>query len=81
MAKKKTTTYDTKEVTPERRICVPAPMPITCPYCRSQKTRIRNGVHYNISYGVRYEHRVCLKCERSFTAARRMTEEELNEKK
>lgn len=63
------------------RVCVPAPMPVCCPRCRSSKTPIENGVHYNIRFGVRYEHRVCAACGFSFTASRRMTAEELDERK
>lgn len=59
------------------RVCVPAPMPIMCPHCGSTKTTAANGVHYNLHYGTRYEHRACSACGFTFTAARRMTREEL----
>lgn len=59
------------------RVCVPAPMPVRCPHCGGTKTTAANGVHYNLFYGTRYEHRVCPACGFSFTAARRMTREEL----
>ena len=65
----------------ETRICVPAPMPVQCPKCRSSKTTAANGVHYNLHFATRYEHRVCTACNYSFTAMRRMTAEELAEKK
>lgn len=59
------------------RVCVPAPMPVQCPQCRSSKTTAANGVHYNMHFGTRYEHRICGACGYSFTASRRMTAEEL----
>lgn len=59
------------------RVCVPAPMPVQCPHCRSSRTTAANGVHYNVHFAVRYEHRVCGACGFSFTATRRMTAEEL----
>lgn len=59
------------------RVCVPAPMPIMCPHCGSTKTTAANGVHYNLHYGTRYEHRACSACGFTFTAARRMTRGEL----
>lgn len=59
------------------RVCVPAPMPVQCPHCRSSRTTAANGVHYNAHFAVRYEHRVCGVCGYTFTASRRMTEEEL----
>lgn len=62
------------------RICVPAPMPVQCPHCRSSKTTAANGVHYNLHFGTRYEHRVCSTCGFTFTAMRRMTAEELEAK-
>ena len=61
----------------DKRICVPAPMPVQCPHCRSTRTTAANGVHYNLHFGSRYEHRVCGACGFTFTAMRRMTEEEL----
>ena len=61
----------------DRRVCVPAPMPVQCPHCRSTRTTAANGVHYNLHFGSRYEHRVCSACGFTFTAMRRMTEEEL----
>ena len=61
----------------DRRVCVPAPMPVQCPHCRSTRTTAANGVHYNLHFGSRYEHRVCGACGFTFTAMRRMTEEEL----
>ena len=61
----------------DKRICVPAPMPVQCPRCRSSRTTAANGVHYNLHFGCRYEHRVCGSCGYTFTASRRMTEEEL----
>ena len=64
----------------DKRICVPAPMPVQCPRCRSSRTTAANGVHYNLHFGVRYEHRVCGSCRYTFTASRRMTAEELEEK-
>lgn len=65
----------------DTRICVPAPMPVQCPRCRSSKTTAANGVHYNLHFATRYEHRVCHACHYTFTAMRRMTAEELAEKK
>jgi len=62
------------------RVCVPAPMPVQCPHCRSSRTTAANGVHYNLHFGSRYEHRVCGSCGYTFTAMRRMTAEELAEK-
>lgn len=59
------------------RVCVPAPMPVQCPHCRSSRTTAANGVHYNTHFAVRYEHRVCGACGYTFTATRRMTAEEL----
>lgn len=59
------------------RVCVPAPMPVQCPKCRSSKTTAANGVHYNMHFGTRYEHRICGACGYSFTASRRMTAAEL----
>lgn len=59
------------------RVCVPAPMPIACPHCGGSKTTAANGVHYNVHFGTRYEHRVCKGCGFTFTAARRMTKEEI----
>jgi len=70
----------TKDVAPgayDKRVCVPAPMPVQCPRCRSSRTTAANGVHYNLHFGCRYEHRVCGSCGYTFTASRRMTEEEL----
>ena len=64
----------------DRRVCVPAPMPVQCPKCRSSRTTAANGVHYNLHFGSRYEHRVCSACGFTFTAMRRMTAEELAEK-
>lgn len=61
----------------DKRVCVPAPMPVQCPRCRSSRTTAANGVHYNLHFGCRYEHRVCGACGYTFTASRRMTEEEL----
>lgn len=69
-----------KSVAPDgydKRVCVPAPMPVQCPRCRSSRTTTANGVHYNLHFGVRYEHRVCGACGYTFTASRRMTAEEL----
>lgn len=65
----------------DHRVCVPAPMPVQCPHCRSSKTTTANGVHYNLHFGSRYEHRVCSSCGYTFTAMRRMTAEELAEKR
>lgn len=64
----------------DTRVCVPAPMPIQCPKCRSSKTTAANGVHYNVHFATRYEHRICGACQFAFTAMRRMTEEELAKK-
>lgn len=63
-----------------KRVCVPAPMPVQCPRCRSSRTTTANGVHYNLHFGCRYEHRVCGACGFTFTATRRMTAEELAHK-
>lgn len=63
------------------RVCVPAPMPVQCPHCRSSRTTAANGVHYNLHFGSRYEHRVCSACGYTFTAMRRMTAEELAERR
>ncbi len=60
------------------RVCVPAPMPVQCPHCRSSRTTAANGVHYNVHFATRFEHRVCSTCGYSFTASRRMTAEELS---
>ena len=62
------------------RVCVAAPMPVSCPRCRSSRTTAANGVHYNAHFGVRYEHRVCGACGFTFTATRRMTAEELDKR-
>lgn len=62
------------------RVCVPAPMPIACPHCGGTRTTAANGVHYNLHYWTRYEHRVCPACGFTFTAARRMTREEIEQK-
>ena len=72
---------DNRAVVPEaydRRVCVHAPMPVCCPRCRSSRTTMANGVHYNLHFAVRYEHRVCGACGFAFTATRRMTAEELD---
>jgi transcriptional regulator NrdR family protein len=69
-----------KNKKPDTRVCVPAPMPIQCPKCRSSKTTAANGVHYNLHFATRYEHRICSACQFAFTAMRRMTEEELAKK-
>lgn len=69
-----------KNKKPDTRVCVPAPMPIQCPKCRSSKTTAANGVHYNLHFATRYEHRICGTCQFAFTAMRRMTEEELAKK-
>lgn len=61
----------------DTRVCVPAPMPVQCPKCRSSRTTAANGVHYNMHFANRYEHRVCGACGYTFTAMRRMTAEEL----
>lgn len=61
----------------ETRVCVAAPMPVSCPHCRSSRTTAANGVHYNRHFATRYEHRVCGACGFTFTATRRMTAEEL----
>lgn len=60
----------------DKRICVSAPMPVLCPHCKSSDTTAANGVHYNLHFGVRYEHRICNTCHFSFTASRSMTETE-----
>lgn len=60
------------------RVCVPAPMPVQCPHCRSTRTTTANGVHYNTHFATRYEHRVCGACGYTFTASRRMTADELS---
>lgn len=62
------------------RVCVAAPMPIECPHCHSTKTTAANGVHYNLAFKTRYEHRVCSVCGFTFIAARAMTADEIKEK-
>lgn len=62
------------------RVCVPAPMPVQCPHCHGSRTTAENGVHYNLHFGNRYEHRVCKSCGFTFTAMRKMTAEEMAEK-
>lgn len=76
---KKTNKPKEDEAKPKAKPVVNAPMPIECPHCRSSKTTAANGVHYNVHFFTRYEHRVCSKCGYTFTAARRMTAEEIDE--
>ena len=59
------------------RICVPAPMPIACPKCHSQKTVIDKGVYYNTRTATRFENRTCHACGFTFTSYRPMTKEEI----
>ena len=82
MARKKSPPHNADVTQPgegvyDHRVSVPAPMPIQCPHCRSSRTTAANGVHYNMHFCTRYEHRVCSSCGYTFTAVRRMTEEEL----